>query len=200
MLKSVTKGLAVWGAVGVLTLTACGGQETSRTVELDRESSESTAPESTAPTEKGTPQLREGGVGRGANAASTPQEKEVAEAWFTYLEEYVKVLGAPDPGGFLLRDLAYGPALAGPLGYAGDMAEKDLRLGGGIIATVLEIEVDEEKAVIHGCIRTNMVEVDTSGKPVEKLTKPWLKTKHTLAKQDRWLVVDHDLEGAPKCA
>src|SRR5690606_16974403 len=168
---------------------------------LDRETSESTAPEATAPKEKGTPELRKGEVGRGANAASTPQEKEVTEAWFTYLEEvFLRVLGTPDPAGFQLRDLANGPALAGPLRYAGEMAEKDLRLGGGMIATVLKIEVDDKSAVVHGCFRTNMVEVDTSDKPVEKLTKPWYETKHTLKKSgDRWYVVDHDLEGAPKC-
>lgn len=200
--RSVTRALAGWCAVGLLALTACGGETPPRTAELDRETSESTAPEATT---KGSPEaavLREGEVGRGANAASTPQEKEVTEAWFTYLEEvFLRVLGTPEPSGFQLRDLADGPALTGPLRYAGELAEKDLRMGGGMIATVLKIEVDDKSAVVHGCFRTNMVEVDTNDKPVEKLTKPWYETKHTLEKWgDHWHVVDHDLDGAPKCA
>ena len=197
----MAKVLAVWGAVGLLTLTACGGEESSRTLDLDGGSSEAVAPEATKESTKEAPdEPRDGELTRGTNVASTPKEKAVAEAWFTYWEELVRVLGEPDPVGVRLRGLARGQALHGPLRYAKELAEGDLRLGGGAIATLSKVDIADGKAVVRGCIRTSMLEVDAANNPVEKLDHPWLATEHTLQSDGvEWFVVEYKLEGVPKC-
>ena len=95
--KFVTRVLAGWCAVGLIALAGCGGEEPSRTLELDGGNTEAAAPEATEEsTQESTDEVlgepREGELTRGASVASTPQEKEVAEAWFTYLEEFVRVV------------------------------------------------------------------------------------------------------------
>lgn len=201
MLKSVTKGVAMWGAVGLLALTACGGDEPSRPLDLEGESSESTGPEvGSKPSEEVPDEPREGELTRAANAASTPEEEAVAEAWFTYLEEWVRVLGTPDPSGVRLSDLAQGRALGDSLAYAGDLDKDGLRLGGGMIATALEVKIADRKAVVRGCLRSTMLKVDAQDKPVVAMKNPWIESEHELVRSgEDWIVVEHELEGAPKC-
>lgn len=199
--KFATRLLVTWCAVGLLLLTACGGgEEPSRTLDLDGEGAESAAPEAGNEPSEAPDEPREGELTRSANAASTPEEEAVAEAWFTYMEEFVRVVGTPDPSGFRLMDLAQGRALGDSLAYAGDLAADGHRLGGGMIATVLGVEVMDRKAVVRGCLRSTMVEVDAQDAPVAEMKNPWIESEHELSMAgDGWIVVEHEMEGAPKC-
>lgn len=188
---------AAWCVVGVLVLTGCTSDTERRKVTLDAPTeSGAVAPEQVA---DGDPVPEEGTLTRAGNAATTPREQAVAEAWFDYLEEMVRMLGTPDSSPFRMRELAVGGGADGPQRYAEELEEKGIRLAGGMVASVLDVDLEGDRATVDGCAYSTMIEVDAQGRPLEEHS-PWFRATNTLTWDgERWLVSSNLIEKSPKC-
>ena len=195
MTKSMRSAWVRWCVVGVLTLTACSSREKTRAVDLDRPES---APPATGDA-GGAQEPRQGELVRADSAAATAKEQAVAEVWFSYLEEVVRMMSVPDDSPLRLRQLAVTGGVDGPQLYAEDLVERDVRLEGGMVATLREVEVKGNRATVGGCIHSSMLEVDAAGKPLEDLV-PWFRATNSLVWDGQsWMVDHHQLERSTQC-
>lgn len=211
--KHVRTAVVVGATVALWSAAACGGGGTESadpSPPQEEATSPAAAPEKTpedAESEDAESQEqrtedrqpRDGELVRAGSAASTPREKAVAEAWFSYLAEVVRVMNVPDASGLGLTGRAIGGAVEGPQGYAEDLTERGVRLTGGMAATLQEVEISGTRATVRGCVKSTMFEVDAKGKPLEE-TVPWFRATHSLWWDGGiWLVERHDLEQSTKC-
>lgn len=197
MRRRITSGWVGWCAVAALTLSACSsGDAEPRSVELDKPAS--AAPDAGAEPE-GAQEPQEGELTRAGNAAQGKKQRAVAEAWFSYLEEVVRTMSVPDDSQLRLQQLAVGGGIDGPHQYAARLVERGVRLEGGMVATLQDVEVNGNRAVVEGCLHSSMREVDAQGEPLEELV-PWFRATHSLVLAGGvWLVDHHHLERGPKC-
>lgn len=195
--RGTTTGWTGWCAVAALTLSACSsGDAEPRSVDLDRPAS--AAPDAeTGP--DGAQQPREGELTRAGNAAKGTRQRAVADAWFAYLEEVVRTMSVPDDSVLGLRRVAVGGGIDGPQQYAAQLVERGVRLEGGMVATLQDVEVTGNRAVVEGCLHSSMVEVNADGAPLEELV-PWFRATNSLVFDgEAWLVDHHRLERSPQC-
>lgn len=188
--------VALWVLLAGVALTGCAEEDQKASVDLD--GSGSVTPEPTQDQET-SDEPREGELTRSDSAAATPKEKAISEVWFSYMEEMVRMLSVPDASPIRLRQLAVAGGVDGPQRYAEDLVERDIRLAGGMVATLLEVEVKGNRATVDGCLHSSMVEVDSAGKPLEELV-PWFRATNSLVWDGQvWMVDHHKLEGSAKC-
>src|SRR5690606_34940237 len=90
-------------------------------------------------------------------------------------------------------DIARGEAFDGPAAYVEKMQGRSTRNQGGTIASVADVEVKGDRAVVKGCVRSNLIEVDADGRPTEFPT-PLISSQETFERTaDGWVVVRHEV-------
>src|SRR5690606_14325001 len=125
--------VALWVLLAGVALTGCAEEDQKASVDLD--GSGSVTPEPTQDQET-SDEPREGELTRSDSVAATPKEKAISEVWFSYMEEMVRMLSVPDASPIRLRQLAVAGGVDGPQRYAEDLVERDIRLAGGMVATL----------------------------------------------------------------
>lgn len=183
-------------AAAALLLAGCSDDSPRDEVELDTRSSPSATPSAVAA--KGDEPV-DGALVRGASAASTPAEQAAVEAWFSFYEEMVRMYSGPTVDRTRWGGVATDGAYDGPLDYAEKQVSQGHRHEGGLIAAATKVEVKGDEAVVTGCLRTTLTEVDGKGEPVEKI-EPWRTTTDVLVRQDgRWRVSSFKVYTSGRC-
>lgn len=178
-------GLGALLLVLTCALTACGDDDPKRDLDLDKET---TSAPSTQPTESESPKQAtddkpvDGKLLRGRNPAKADDEKAVADVWFAYWDELVHSYTTATLDRDRLAELATREGFDGPAGYVSKLQENKYRNVGGAIAGIQSIKMNGNKAEVLSCIRTSLIEFDSSDVAVEPLT-PYIQTHEYLEKE-----------------
>lgn len=131
------------------------------------------------------------------NAARTPEEHAVVDAWMAYWQ------GAADTYYYYrpsrqFTDAASGSARSAVLTYMQTAKAKQRRVVGWARDNVLSVSVDGDTAKIHDCTENYTFTVDQEAEPLTRPT-PFYDTTGSLRKVDgRWVVVQQDSSDAQK--
>jgi hypothetical protein len=123
----------------------------------------------------------------GVNAARTPEEQAIVEAWMRYWAAVAQTYDQlePAPG---LEESARGRPLTDVLDRLDDLRSRNHRSAGWTRQNVLEVVVDGDTAVLRDCAENFAFEVDSSNRPTEEVV-PFYSTLAQLTKDgDRWVV------------
>jgi hypothetical protein len=191
--------------VPILVLSACGGGsddgDAIKPVESTKPSGSPTPSATTAPTPTEVPrpastsEAAELGVTvLGTNAAKTPEEQAVVDAWMTYWKAVSQTYDTLEPAPGL--DSARGKPLTDVLDYLNKLKTRNHRSVGWTRENVLKISVKGDSAAISDCAENFSFEVDGDNKPVQDVT-PFYSTIGQLTKEDgRWVVTQLTSEGS----
>lgn len=190
----------------LLPLAACSDEPDERQVTLDGSSSpdasEPTGSPTQAPSAQGpepATEVEDGRIVPGVDKATTAEERAVTQVWFDFWAELGRLYTTTEVDRAALGALASGPAFEGPVAYAERMQASGTSNTGGAIASVVEVEVEGQQAVVSGCVHGNLIEVDAQGLPVEPL-QAYTSTRETLEFDGgAWRVVKHEGEGVHRC-
>ncbi|QCX28291.1 hypothetical protein [Nocardioides jishulii] len=170
--------LAAVLAAATLGLAGCAEDSSKKEVDLDARSTPTAEPTPVAA--KGDKPV-DGAALRGSSAASSPDEEAAVEVWFGFYEEMVRMYAGPTIDRDRWSAVAVEQAYDGPLQYAEKQVSQGHRHQGGLIVAATEVEVKGDEAVVTGCVRTTLTEVDGEGVPVEKVA-PWRTSSDVLVK------------------
>jgi len=191
MRRRAGTGLALGLALALVT-AGCSDDDRKTSVDLDRTpASASPTPTSEAPA--AIPEnAADGEYVRGLNPAKTPEERAVAEVWFSFWGELHRMYDEAELDRTRFGELARGEAFDGPASYVERMQKAGTHNDGGTIAAIQKLKVDGDKAVVTSCIHSTLVEVDGKGRALE-MPNPFLVTRETLEKEGPdWRVVKHE--------
>ena len=177
-----------------LALAGCSDGPEKKTVDLEPRATTaapSGGPTTAAPRE--IPQLpADDQFVRGLDPARSEEERAVTARWFEYREEVSRMLREVDVDRTLLGSLARGDGFDLPVRYVEQMQAAGTHNRGGTIASVHRVTVTGEKAVVEGCLRSTMIEVDQKQRPVEAMER-FLRVRDTLEKNGpEWRVVGRE--------
>ncbi len=198
------RALATLFVAPIMVLSACGGasdEDAVKPVESTKPTTSPTPSTTAAPTPSEVPrpattaEAAELGVTvLGTNAAKTPEEQAVVDAWMTYWRAVSQTYDtlAPAPG----LDSARGEPLTSVLDYLNKLKTRGHRSVGWTRENVLKISVTGDSAAIRDCAENFSFEVDGANKPVQDVT-PFYSTIGQLTKVDgRWVVTKLTSEGS----
>lgn len=189
----VVSRLAALTCVGALLLTGCGdGTEEAQPPTFD-ETSQTPTPEPSTPPPSDGPAPEDpvdGEVARGASAARGADQQAVAEVWFSYWTEVLRMYREGEADRDALYALADEAAATGPLDYLARMASRGETQTGGAIAAVTGVRVQGDRAVLQGCFRDGTVTLASNGNPAE-VGLSFFTTRDTLVREGPdWRVVE----------
>jgi hypothetical protein len=121
------------------------------------------------------------------NAATSPQEKAVVDAWMGYWQAVTNTFyyAKPVPK---LDDYSTESARTGVLKYLGQLKGRQQRVVGWARDNVTSVKVDGDRATVRDCTKNFTFSVDEEGTPVTRPT-PYYDVSGTLERHgDRWLV------------
>ena len=133
------------------------------------------------------------------NAAKTPEEKAVVDAWMKFWQAAADTYYFAKPTKSLER--AATPAIQQSIvGYMKDKKAKGERVVGWSKDNVLAVHVGADKATIHDCTENYTFSIDSDGDPATKPT-PWYDVTGTLQKVDgSWVVASqHSADRQTSC-
>jgi len=193
--------LTVVLVVPILMMSACGGGDADPDVPATspRPSTSATPAEtgSPAPTATAAPT----GVPRpastaeaaklsvavlGKNAARTPDEKAVVEAWMTYWDAVTQTYDTLEAAPGL--DSASGKPLSQVLDYLDKLRTRNHRSVGWTRDNVLNVAVSGDDAALRDCVENFSFEVDASNEPTEKPSPFYVTIGQLTKKGGRWIV------------
>ncbi|GGD24099.1 hypothetical protein GCM10007231_24030 [Nocardioides daphniae] len=183
-------------AATTFVLVGCADDAPRAEVELDTTPSPSATPTQAATSDEPVDgELRRGS----AAAASTPQEQAVAEAWFSFYTEMVRMYAGPDLDRGRWSEVATDQAFDSPLRYAEEQAAQGHRHTGGLVVAPTKVDVKGDEALVTGCVRTTLTEVDSAGKPVETV-EPWRTSSDVLVyRGGQWRVSSFKIYTSGRC-
>lgn len=186
------KSLMVVATVVVALFSGCSDGDEKHSVELNTTGSAPPTPsESPASDVPEVPPAE--GLARGLDPASTPDEQQVTDTWFRYWAELTRMYSEVSVDRTVFDELARGQAYKGPVAYVERLESSGNRNQGGSIASVEKLTVSKDRAVVTGCQRTGLIEVDAEGVPAE-LPTPFVRTKETFERDaSGWVVVGHQV-------
>ena len=180
--------------MGLLTLTSCGKGTGDTQLQIDASPSATPTESADSDASADIPQDPPAeGLVRGLDPASTPDEQQVTDTWFRYWTDLTRMYSEVSVDRTAFGELARQQAYEGPLAYVERMDSLDHRNQGGSIASVEKVTVTQDRAVVAGCQRSDLIEVDAKGTPAE-LPTPFVRTKETLERAETgWVVVGHEV-------
>lgn len=186
-MKHVRSGVMSAAVVAALVLGGCSSDpDVPREPIAGGTQTPTTPPTSSAtPTPSGNPipEMPEAGrVIRGLNPATTEDERAVAEVWFSYREELNRMYREVSVDQERLSELAFGAGFDSPVAYVDRMKRANTHNEGGNISSITSVTVTGDSAVVLGCLRSTMVEVDANGRPVE-LPEVFVVFRDTLTRE-----------------
>lgn len=188
--------LGVVLATTTLLLAGCSDDSPPAEVELDTSSTPTATPKQAATNDVPV----DGELLRGSDAAaSTSDEQAVAEAWFAFYTEMVRMYAGPYVDRGRWSDVATDQAFDGPLRYAEEQSAQGHRHEGGLVVAPTKVDVKDDEALVTGCVRTTFTEVDAAGKPVEQVD-PWRTTSDVLVyRGGQWRVSSFKVYTSGRC-
>ena len=125
------------------------------------------------------------------NAAKTPEEQAVVDAWMSYWQGTADTYYLQRPTA-LFSSVARGPARDKVLDYMRENKAKKQRVMGYSIENVLSVRVDGSTATLRDCTKSFTFTVDRESEPLSRVM-PYYDTTGMLEKTDgKWTVVDYE--------
>ena len=124
------------------------------------------------------------------NAASTPEEQAVVDAWMSYWQGTADTYYLQRPTE-LFESVARGEARSKVVDYMQEKKAKKQRVMGYSIENVLSVRVDGSTATLRDCTKSFTFTVDNESEPISRVT-PYYDTTGMLEKSGgTWTVVDY---------
>lgn len=97
-----------------------------------------------------------------------------------------------------LGELATGEGFDGPAAYVARMEEAGTHNEGGTIASINKLQVRGDRAVVSGCLRSSMLEMNEAKVPAE-LPEVFVRTREVLVREGPdWRVAEATVLGVGK--
>jgi hypothetical protein len=126
----------------------------------------------------------------GRNAASTPEEQAVVDAWMSYWQGTADTYYLQRPTA-LFTSVARDRARSTVLDYMREKKAKKQRVMGYSIENVLSVQVDGATATLRDCTQSFTFTVDNESEPLSPVV-PYYDTTGMLRKTaGKWTVVDY---------